>query len=171
MPPRRRMGGPMGGPMGPRFNRPFPHFDYNIPSAPRQNAIPGGTSIVATFNKMNINAAETFKQAKIRTGSRVLGTLVGLRILTFGGIRNQLFVGRMSMIDMQVAEGRLTENQGKKRKMDAAKKYNRYLLKTGFINRAEYSYGMEKFAEKIGVRYVDDTRDQEIEEEQRRHTR
>lgn len=152
--------GPMGGPMmgGPRFNRPFPHFDYNIPSAPRQQGVPVGTSMVTTFTHMQIDAGVTFHHAIKRKG-KIGGVITGFRIILSGGLRNQIFQGRMETIDMQLAENRITASQAKKRKMDAAKKYNRYLLKTGYINREEYVYGMQQFAEKIGVQYVDDTQD------------
>lgn len=152
-----------GGPRGPRFNRPFPHFDYNIPSAPRHNDLPGGTSIVSTFTSMQIDTAQVFHRAIKRKG-KVGGILTGFRIILSGGLRNQIFQGRMQTIEMQLEENRLTENQAKKRKIDAAKKYNRYLLKTGYITHEEYVYGMEKFADKIGVKYIDDT-------EERTHTR
>ncbi len=158
--------GPPGGP-GFRFNRPFPHFDYNIPSAPRQQTVPVGTTMVATFTYGQISMAETMHIARLKKG-KVGGIVTGLRMIFSGGIRNQAFQGRMATIDMQLAENRLTKEQANKRKIDAAKRYNRYLLKIGYITREEYVYGMEKFAEKIGVRYVDDTQQQTQQQPQQR---
>lgn len=156
MPP----GGPRGprGPrgMGPRFNRPFPHFNYNIPEMPRTPGTPVGTTMVETFTDMEINTKEKFKRTIKRHGV-ISGTIKGFRTILSGGLRHQVYLGRLETIDMQLSEKRLTKAQALKRKMDAAKKYNRYLLKIGYLTREEYTTELENFAKSIGVNYIDDT--------------
>ncbi len=150
-PGRRPMGGPRGGMFHPDMRY---HFKPTRPPAGGHVAVTGDTTS-EVLSSYYVNAKLTFRHAIKRRGI-IAGTFLGIRKLTSGSLRYEAFAGRLATYDKQLAENRITKIQCNKRKMDAAKKYNRYLLKTGYYDIYEYNSAMEEFASSIGMRYIND---------------
>ncbi len=147
----RGFGGGFGGPRGPW-----------IPARPA----PGGyvatnnESITDTLVDMELGTRFTFSHA-IRRNGIIGGIACGIRKLTSGGLRHNSYISKLSLYDKQFAENRITKEQCLRRKMQAAKKYNGYLLKCGYYNLLDYQEAMNSFADSIGVDYIDDVHQQD----------
>lgn len=156
--PRGPMGGgrgPMGGPRGPMMG-PMAHY-YFRPTHPAPGGYVGSSSdrVTDVLVDMYMGVNLTFRHAMRRNG--VLGGFAcGIRKMTSGNLRHNSFVSKVALCDRLLAEGRITKEQCLRRKMQAAKKYNGYLLKCGFYNLYDYQSEMTAFANSIGVNYVDD---------------
>lgn len=154
-PPPPRGGRPRGPMMGP-----MSHY-YFRPTRPAPGGYVGtdGDRITDAYTEMQLSASLTFRHAMRRNGF-VGGLACGIRKLTSGGLRHNSFVSKITLYDRQLAEGRITKEQCLRRKMQAAKKYNGYLLKCGYYNLYDYQSEMEAFANSIGVNYIDDVHTQ-----------
>lgn len=166
-PPRGGRGsrGPMGGPrgrFGPMMGSMAHYYFRPTRPAPGGYVATGGDRLTDTIVDMQCETEFTFRHAMRRNG--ILGGFAcGIRKLTSGGLRHNSFVSKISLCDKLLAEGRITKEQCLRRKMEAAKKYNRYLLKCGYYNVYDYQDAMEDFAKSIGVNYVDDVHTPENE--------
>ncbi len=154
-------GGPppgFGGPP-PRFN-PNAHYHFHPTPSPLGGYVSDGDDAwISTISKMWTNTVFTFKQAIQRKGI-IRGIPLAMRRMTSGQLRAHSLEGKLAVYDKQFSEHRITERQCKKRKMDAAKKFNRYLLRTGYYTINEYNYYMQEFAQSIGVNYINDVHTQ-----------
>lgn len=147
-PPRGNVRGPMMGPDA--------HYYYKpITPGPIGNVPNGGETLSETLAGYASNTKSTFEQAFVNRGF-FGGIITGIRRLTSGQLRYNSFVGKIATYDRQLAEGRITSEQCKKRKLQAAKKFNEYLLKIGYINKYDYQIKMEEFANQLGVNYIND---------------
>lgn len=162
--PRPPHGGPRGGFGGPQRGNirgpmmgPEAHYYYKpITPAPTGNVLSGGETLSETLASYTSNTKTTFEQAFVNRGI-FGGIITGIRRLTSGQLRYSSFVGKIATYDRQLAEGRITSDQCKIRKMQAAKKFNGYLLKIGYINKYDYQLKMEEFANQLGVNYINDS--------------
>ncbi len=149
--PHGPMGGPGRGPWGP-----MSHY-YFRPTHPAPGGLDVSTSssISDILTDVDMTIRSAFSQGKLRKGG-LGGIGIGIRKLTSGALRENSFVSKLKLCDKQLAENRITEEQCKRRKMHAAKKYYGYLLKIGFYELYEYHGAMHAFADQLNVEYVDD---------------
>ncbi len=155
-PPRGGRGprGPMGGPRGGWHPDVRYHFRPTRPPVTGNVMVEGATAS-ERLASYYVNTELTFRHAIQKKGF-LAGTFLGIRKLTSGQLRYESFAGKLATYDKQLAQGRITEIQCKKRKIDAAKKYNRYLLKTGYFDIYEYNSAMTDFAKTLGMNYIND---------------
>jgi len=147
--------GPGPGGLPPGFN-PNAHYHFRPTMRPMTGYVPDGDdALVGTISRMWINTNFTFKQAFQRKGI-VRGLPLAFRTLISGDLRKQAFEGKLAVYDKQYGENRITDAQCKIRKVNAAKKYYGYFLKTGYFTLNEYQYYVNKFANSLGVQYIDD---------------
>lgn len=154
--PRGPMG-PMGGPRGPMGNVGINYFRPGGPNRPAAggHVDVGGKTFTESLIHKVLNVKDTFHFSIKRKGL-IGGIFLAPRILISGSLRYDSFVGKTATYDKQYNENRITEQQCKERKMIAARKYHRYLLKTGYITQDEYNRAMDSYASSIGVNYVND---------------
>lgn len=153
----RGFGGP-GGPRGPRGGMFHPDMRYHFrPTRPPAGGYVGvtGDTTSEAISGYYLNTKLTFRHA-IRRKGIIAGTFLGIRRLTSGSLRYEAFAGKLATYDKQLSQKRITSIQCKKRKMSAAKKFNRYLLKIGYYDIYEYNSAMEDFAKSIGMTYIND---------------
>lgn len=150
----RGFGGPMGGPRGFHPDMHY-HFRPIRPPAGGHVSLGDDPTISSCVARFKVDTKLTFKHAIQKKGI-IAGTFLGIRRLTSGKLRYESFAGKLATYDKQLSQKRITALQCKKRKMDAAKKYNRYLLKSGFYDIYEYNSAMSTFAKSIGMTYIND---------------
>lgn len=158
--PRGPMGGMYGpvGPMMPRMGN--VGSNYFRPGGPNRPAAGGhvevgGMTFTESLTYKYFHVKDTFSCA-IRRAGIIGGIFLAPRILVSGSLRYDSFVGKIATYDKQLSENRITPNQCKERKMLAARKYYRYLLKTRYITQEEYDAYMKDYATSINVTYVND---------------
>ncbi len=83
-----------------------------------------------------------------------LKDITAIRETISGGFREEICLAAQASANQLYAEKRISLRECKKRKYDAEKKYNRYLLDIGAITEEEYEAEMEMFCNQNDIKYV-----------------
>jgi len=137
--------GPMGGGMRPGGMGP-----------PPPTAVGNNSTVDETWTDKISNAISrhirTKEERKEKFGKKA--TIMGLKLSTSGAFKEDLFKSRVKTADDLLREKRITPDEAKKRKMEAAVAYYGYLRDIEYVTQEEYDSEMQKYAQSIGANYT-----------------
>lgn len=138
-------GGPHGGGFGPRGGRkPRPTEIGNNSS---------GSSLLSDKIFYAVVGANR-RKAELKSKFGKKATIMGLKLSTSGAFKEDLFKSRVKTADDLLSEKRITPDEAKKRKMEAAVAYYGYLRDIEYITQEEYDNEMQNYAQSIGATYT-----------------
>ena len=109
-------------------------------------------SFVDSILNTGVNSNVRKNELKPKFGKNPV--IMGLGLSTTSSFREDLFKSRIKTADELLYEKRITNQEAKKRQMEAAFKYYGYLKEVGHYSQEEYDGVMLSFANSIGVEYV-----------------